>query len=136
MERHVLVAVDDLPAVHGSVIGRIPHRKIQLGGFRQQFLALVHIVRNLLQFRQQLLEARLHFRLEGGILEEPGKPDGFAVDQDLVDLQVQLFAGLGLVEAKAAVEGVPSKIKEGVSKDEAEAIKKQLEEAGATVELK
>ncbi|MCH9698962.1 MAG: 50S ribosomal protein L7/L12 [Gammaproteobacteria bacterium] len=44
--------------------------------------------------------------------------------------------GLGLKEAKAAVEGAPAPIKEGVSKDEAEELKKQLEEAGATVEIK
>ncbi|MDR0935650.1 MAG: 50S ribosomal protein L7/L12 [Oscillospiraceae bacterium] len=46
------------------------------------------------------------------------------------------IAGLGLAEAKALVEGVPAKIKEGVSKDEAEALKKKLEDAGAKVELK
>jgi len=44
--------------------------------------------------------------------------------------------GLGLKEAKELVDGAPSTIKEGVSKDEAEALKKELEEAGATVELK
>lgn len=49
---------------------------------------------------------------------------------------VRGITGLGLKEAKEMVEGVPSTIKEGVSKDEAEEIKKQLEEAGATVELK
>lgn len=49
---------------------------------------------------------------------------------------VRGLTGLGLKEAKEAVEGAPSTLKEGVSKDEAEAAKKQLEEAGATVELK
>lgn len=49
---------------------------------------------------------------------------------------VRAITGLGLKEAKDAVEGVPSTIKEGVSKEEAEKIKKELEEAGATVELK
>ena len=49
---------------------------------------------------------------------------------------VRTITGLGLKEAKDAVEGAPSAIKEAVSKDEAEEIKKQLEEAGATVELK
>jgi|SRR5690554_1217818 large subunit ribosomal protein L7/L12 len=44
--------------------------------------------------------------------------------------------GLGLKEAKELVDGAPSTVKEGVSKDEAEALKKELEEAGATVELK
>jgi large subunit ribosomal protein L7/L12 len=49
---------------------------------------------------------------------------------------VRTITGLGLKEAKDAVEGVPSTIKEGVAKAEAEEIKKQLEEAGGTVELK
>ncbi len=49
---------------------------------------------------------------------------------------VRTITGLGLKEAKDAVEGTPSIIKEGIAKGEAEEIKKQLEEAGATVELK
>ncbi len=49
---------------------------------------------------------------------------------------VRTITGLGLKEAKDAVEGAPSTIKEGVAKGEAEEVKKQLEEAGATVELK
>ena len=49
---------------------------------------------------------------------------------------VRTITGLGLKEAKDTVEGAPSTIKEGVSKAEAEEFKKQLEEAGATVELK
>jgi len=49
---------------------------------------------------------------------------------------VRAITGLGLKEAKEMVEGAPATIKEGVSKDEAEDIKKQLEEAGATVEVK
>jgi len=49
---------------------------------------------------------------------------------------VRALTGLGLKEAKDAVEKTPSVIKEGVSKDEAEAAKKELEEAGAKVELK
>lgn len=49
---------------------------------------------------------------------------------------VRELTGLGLKEAKDMVEGVPSKIKEGASKDDAEAIKAKLEGAGATVELK
>ena len=49
---------------------------------------------------------------------------------------VRTITGLGLKEAKDAVEGTPSTIKEGVGKDEAEEIKKQLEEAGGSVELK
>lgn len=46
------------------------------------------------------------------------------------------ITGLGLKEAKDLVEGAPSTVKEGVSKDEAASIKKELEEAGATVEVK
>ena len=49
---------------------------------------------------------------------------------------VRAITGLGLNEAKALVDEAPSPIKEGASKDEAEDFKKQLEEAGATVELK
>jgi large subunit ribosomal protein L7/L12 len=49
---------------------------------------------------------------------------------------VRTITGLGLKEAKDAVEGVPSVIKEAAAKAEAESIKKQLEEAGGTVELK
>ncbi len=49
---------------------------------------------------------------------------------------VRAITGLGLKEAKAAVEETPTTLKEGVSKEEAEDIKKQLEEAGASVELK
>ena len=50
--------------------------------------------------------------------------------------EVRAITGLGLGEAKALVEGAPKAVKEGVNKDEAEKLKKQLEEAGATVELK
>ena len=50
--------------------------------------------------------------------------------------EVRVITGLGLGEAKALVEGAPKAVKEGVNKDEAEKIKKQLEEAGATVEVK
>ncbi len=49
---------------------------------------------------------------------------------------VRAATGLGLKEAKEMVDGAPSTIKEGASKDDAEALKKELEEAGATVELK
>jgi large subunit ribosomal protein L7/L12 len=50
--------------------------------------------------------------------------------------EVRAITGLGLKEAKDLVEGAPKAVKEGVNKDEAEKIKKQLEGAGATVELK
>jgi len=49
---------------------------------------------------------------------------------------VRAITGLGLKEAKDMVESAPTTVKEGASKDEAEELKKQLEEAGATVELK
>ena len=50
--------------------------------------------------------------------------------------EVRAITGLGLAEAKALVEGVPAKIKEGVNKDEAAALKAQIEAAGAKVEIK
>ena len=50
--------------------------------------------------------------------------------------EVRAITSLGLKEAKDLVEGAPKPVKEGVTKDEAEKIKKQLEAAGATVELK
>ena len=60
----------------------------------------------------------------------------FGANKVSVIKTVRALTGLGLKEAKDAVEGAPSTIKEGVSKDEAEDVKKQLEEAGAAVELK
>jgi large subunit ribosomal protein L7/L12 len=50
--------------------------------------------------------------------------------------EVRAITGLGLGEAKALVEGAPKPVKEGINKDEAEEIKKKIEEAGGTVELK
>ena len=50
--------------------------------------------------------------------------------------EVRAITGLGLKEAKDLVDGAPQAVKEGVKKEDAEAIKKQLEEAGATVEIK
>ena len=50
--------------------------------------------------------------------------------------EVRAITGLGLKEAKDLVEGAPKPVKEGVSKDEAAKLKKQLEDAGATVEVK
>ena len=49
---------------------------------------------------------------------------------------VRAITGLGLKEAKALVDGIPEKVKEGVTSEEAESIKNQIEEAGATVEIK
>lgn len=61
---------------------------------------------------------------------------GFGDNKVAVIKAVRAITGLGLKEAKDSVEGAPSTIKEGASKDEAEEAKKQLEEAGASVELK
>ena len=64
------------------------------------------------------------------ILKSPG-----AAKLAIVKL-VKELTGLGLKEAKELVDGAPKSLKEGVAKDEAEGLKKQLEEAGAEVELK
>ena len=61
---------------------------------------------------------------------------GFGSNKLGVIKAVREITGLGLKEAKEMVEGAPKAVKEGVSKDEAESLKKALEEAGATVELK
>ena len=61
---------------------------------------------------------------------------GFGDQKIKVIKVVREISGLGLAEAKAAVEGVPHTLKEALSKDDAEAMKKQVEEAGGKVELK
>ena len=61
---------------------------------------------------------------------------GFGDKKIQVIKEVRALTGLGLKEAKDLVESVPKPVKEGLSKDDAEAAKKQLEAAGATVELK
>jgi large subunit ribosomal protein L7/L12 len=80
----------------------------------------------------------------------PGAGDGEAEEQTAFDVMltgagdkkiqvikvVRAVTGLGLKEAKDLVDGAPSAVKEGVAKDEADSIKGQLEEAGASVELK
>src|SRR5690606_12142736 len=82
----------------------------------------------------------------------PGAGDGAAAAEEKTSFDVILkeaggqklavvklvkdLAGLGLKEAKDLVDGAPKELKTGVSKDEAEALKKQLEEAGAVVEIK
>ena len=60
----------------------------------------------------------------------------FGAEKIKVIKAVREITGLGLAEAKATVEGAPKTLKEAVSKDEAEELKKKLEEAGAKVELK
>ncbi|MBR3084045.1 MAG: 50S ribosomal protein L7/L12 [Oscillospiraceae bacterium] len=60
----------------------------------------------------------------------------FGSEKIKVIKEVRAITGLGLAEAKAMVEGVPAKIKEGVSKEDAEGLKAKLEAVGATVELK
>jgi large subunit ribosomal protein L7/L12 len=62
--------------------------------------------------------------------------EGFGDKKIGVIKEVRALTGLGLKEAKDLVEGVPSKIKEGISKADAEKLKKELEEAGATVSIK
>lgn len=61
---------------------------------------------------------------------------GFGDKKIQVIKEVRAITALGLKEAKELVDGVPKPVKEGMSKDEAEAAKKQLEAAGATVEIK
>ena len=60
----------------------------------------------------------------------------FGSEKIKVIKEIRGITGLGLAEAKALVEAVPAKIKEGVSKEDAEAMKAQLEAAGATIEIK
>ena len=60
----------------------------------------------------------------------------FGAEKIKVIKEVRGITGLGLADAKALVEGIPAKIKEGISKEDAEALKAQLEAVGATVELK
>jgi len=62
--------------------------------------------------------------------------EGFGDKKIGVIKVVRAATGLGLKEAKDLVEGVPSKVKEGLSKEDAEKLKKELEEAGATVSIK
>ncbi len=61
---------------------------------------------------------------------------GFGDKKIQVIKVVRAITGLGLKEAKALVDGVPGALKEGVTKEEADDIQKQIEEAGGTVELK
>jgi len=76
----------------------------------------------------------------GGAAEEKSEFDvvlaGFGDNKVAVIKAVRGATGLGLKEAKDLVEGAPAPVKEGASKDEAEELKKALEEAGASVELK
>lgn len=78
---------------------------------------------------------------EGGAAADEGKTEFDVVLKDAgaqkiaVIKAVKEITGLGLGEAKAIVDGAPATVKEKVKKDEAEAMKKSLEEAGATVEL-
>ena len=60
----------------------------------------------------------------------------FGSEKIKVIKEVRAITGLGLAEAKGLVEGVPAKIKEGISKEDAEELKAKLEAVGATVELK
>ena len=77
---------------------------------------------------------------DGGAAEEQTEFDvvltSFGDQKIGVIKAVRAMTGLGLKEAKEMVEGVPSKIKEGVDKEEAEKLKKELEDSGASVEIK
>lgn len=74
--------------------------------------------------------------------EAPEKTEFDVILSSIGDKKIQVIkvvraiTGLGLKEAKALVDGVPGKVKEGVSSEEAQSVKGQLEEAGATVEIK
>ena len=97
-------------------------------------------------------EEKFGVSAQATVVAAPGAAGGAAAEEEQTEFNVVLtgagakkinvikvvraITGLGLKEAKAAVEETPTVIKEGVSKEEAEEIKKQLEEAGATVELK
>lgn len=76
----------------------------------------------------------------GGAAEEKTEFDvvltSFGEKKIAIIKEVRSITGLGLKEAKEMVEGVPSKLKEGVSKEDAEEAKKKIEEAGGTVEIK
>ena len=78
---------------------------------------------------------------EGGAAADEGKSEYNVVLKDAGGQKIAVIkavkeaTGLGLGEAKAIVDGAPANVKENVPKDEAEAMKKALEEAGATVEL-
>ena len=82
--------------------------------------------------------------VDGGGGEAAAEKDSFDVELtspggskiNVIKAVRAIVSGLGLKEAKALVDSAPKVIKEGATKDEAEAIKTQLEEAGATVELK
>jgi large subunit ribosomal protein L7/L12 len=77
---------------------------------------------------------------EGGAAEEKTSFDVILTSAGAAKLKVvkavKELTGLGLKEAKDLVDGAPNPIKEGIAKDEAEGLKKQLEEAGAEVEIK
>ena len=97
-------------------------------------------------------EEKFGVSAQATVVAAPGAAGGAAAEEEQTEFDVVLtgagakkinvikvvraITGLGLKEAKAAVEETPTVIKEAASKEEAEEIKKQLEEAGATVELK
>ncbi len=97
-------------------------------------------------------EEKFGVSAQATVVAAPGAAAGGAAEEEKTEFDVVLtgagakkinvikvvrqITGLGLKEAKAAVEETPTTLKEGISKEEAEEIKKQLEEAGASVELK
>ena len=77
---------------------------------------------------------------DGAAVEEQTEFDvvltGFGTSKIPVIKEVRAITGLGLKEAKELVEGVPKPVKEGIARDEADELKKKLEDAGASVEVK
>lgn len=100
----------------------------------------------------EAMEEKFGVSAAAAVAVAPGAADGGAAAEEKTEFDVVLTAagdkkvnvikavraitGLGLKEAKGMVDGAPATVKEGISKDDAEEAKKQLEEAGATVELK
>ena len=85
----------------------------------------------------EIKAGKVEYRLDKtNIIHCPIGKVSFGAEKIKVIKAVREITGLGLAEAKAAVEAAPKAIKEGVSKDEAEELKKKLEEVGAKVELK
>ena len=81
--------------------------------------------------QQQLLQQQVDEATEVSVILASAGANKIAVLKE-----VRAITGLGLKEAKDLVDGAPKPVKEGVKKEDAEAIKKQLEAAGATVEIK
>ncbi len=101
---------------------------------------LVHALEEVFGVSAAAMAAPAAGPVAAAVVEEQTEFDvvmsSFGAEKIKVIKEVRAITGLGLAEAKALVEGVPAKIKEGVNKEEAENLKKQLTDAGATVEIK